>query len=337
MSLGRMLETVRAEPSRFIGMATVTSVEGSAFRHAGARMLIAPDDRHVGTISGGCLEADVVEHVRSMEPGSVKRIAYDTRSDDDLVWGTGSGCNGVISIVAERWRAGEMPAHLLLLALKIERSRVVLASSANGYHHALLEPDGKATPRIEMTSHDEWFFDLITPAESVTIFGSGDDACSVAGFADSLGWNVTLVDTRNVNALPESVKTISAPVEEWGEIPQAGQVVVMTHHFEKDLHALRHAFRSSATYIGLLGARGRTDRLLAALGETVDAARLHSPIGLDIGAETPAEIALAIVGEMTAAARERRAGFLRDRISPLHEKEQVTSNKAPLPAGEGLG
>ncbi|HXI11810.1 MAG TPA: XdhC family protein [Thermoanaerobaculia bacterium] len=321
MSLGRLLEAVHASPSNYIGMATVIAVEGSAYRHAGARMLVADGDQHVGTISGGCLEADVVEHIRALQPGSFKRLSYDTRSDDDLVWGTGSGCNGVISIVVERWSSDTVPPHLLLLATKADRAPIVLATSISGRGHALVEQDGDALPRIETSANDQWFFDLARPAESVTIFGSGEDARSVAKFAAALDWKVTLVDTRQVSGLPDSVKTIAAPFETWAKTPRAAHVVVMTHHFEKDLHALRSAFSSNATYIGLLGASGRTERLLAALGETIDATRLHSPIGLDIGAETPAEIALAIVAEMTAAARNRGAGFLRNRISPLHDIE----------------
>lgn len=317
MSIGVLLDALEQQPQRFYAMATVVAVEGSAYRRAGARMLIARTGGHAGSISGGCLETDVIEHARALQPGSVKLVRYDTRADEDLVWGTATGCNGLITILIERWNDGEPPEYLRRLREALARGPVVLATRLDGREPRLLNADPLIGNESRLATIDgaETFLDLIRPAPSLVIFGTGDDATPVARFAEDLGWQVTMVDQKPANGVPSRTRLIICALETWAEavtLCPADSVVIMTHHFEKDLAALTLALTSEAQYVGLLGARKRTQRLIEELGGGFDLSRLHSPIGLDLGAETPEEIALAIVAEVMAATADRTAGFLRD-------------------------
>ena len=150
----------------------------------------------------------------------------------------------------------------------------------------------------------------------------------------SLGWRVTVVDRRGTHATGERFAqaddVVICAADEAGahvRLDARTAAVVMTHHYADDLHFLDAALRSNATYVGLLGPARRKERLLADLSEQEhftptpeQLARLHGPVGLDIGAMNPAEIAAAVIAEIVAARSRRRGGPLRDRAAPIHEK-----------------
>ena len=171
----------------------------------------------------------------------------------------------------------------------------------------------------------------IRPPLPLVIFGAGYDAVPLVRQAKQLGWHVTVCDRRASYArrdrFPEADEIVVAAADEaFSRIDLTPQsvLVIMTHHYPEDRALLRDGLRSTAPYIGLLGPRDRADRMLdelQAMGKpfsTSQLARLHAPVGLDIGAEGPEQVALAVVAEIVASTRNRPAGFLRERVGSIH-------------------
>ncbi|HUI10788.1 MAG TPA: XdhC family protein [Bacteroidota bacterium] len=174
----------------------------------------------------------------------------------------------------------------------------------------------------------EAFIEYVPPQIALTVFGAGPDAAPLVHLAGEMGWHVTLVDPRTAYLRRELFPSADELVlEHPGErtLPPSDAFVVMTHNYENDVAAIRAIFRAGGNaYIGLLGPRTKAAMLMEKLAlEGVvpaagDTARLHAPVGLDIGAETPDEIALAIVAEIQAAIRDRPGTPLRARQGPIH-------------------
>ncbi|UOR03589.1 XdhC family protein [Hymenobacter aerilatus] len=173
--------------------------------------------------------------------------------------------------------------------------------------------------------------ELLRPPVRLTIFGAGNDVKPVVRMAATLGWRVRVVDGRpglaQATRFPEAETVRVVPVDQVPTLPQDGSfALLMTHNYYYDLAALRHLLDAPTPYIGLLGPRKKYLRLLEELEKDVpDAAqrlqqRLHSPIGLNLGSETPEEIALSIVAEIQAVLSGRPAGFLRDSPHPIHPR-----------------
>ena len=177
------------------------------------------------------------------------------------------------------------------------------------------------------------FIEAMRPPHSLLICGAGQDAIPLARLGKELGWRVRVVDGRRAYAtrgrFPEVDELVVCPPREFSTryTIEAGEaVVLMTHNYQHDGEFLRAALASPAAYVGILGPRSRTERLLSEAGEIHGppsdrrrAARIHGPAGLDIGAEAPEQIALAIVAEIEAVAAHRRGGRLKFRRAPLHD------------------
>ena len=181
----------------------------------------------------------------------------------------------------------------------------------------------------------EAFIDVILPPRSLLICGAGYDAVPLARLGKELGWRVRVVDGRKAYTVPERFPGVDElvhcpPPQFAARIPiEPGEAaMVMTHNFLHDREILRALLASEAGYIGVLGPRKRTDRLLEELAADGGKSqrilgarslrRLHGPAGLDIGAEAPEQIALAIVAEIEAVSARRRGGVLKRRKAPLH-------------------
>ncbi len=181
----------------------------------------------------------------------------------------------------------------------------------------------------------EVFLELLPPPLRLVVFGAGHDAVPVVRFAKALGWHVTVADGRAHYARRERFPEADAVLVSEADDPLRGcgvsadaAVVLMTHSLEQDRVLLGRLLRAPPRYLGQLGPRARTERLLAALAEAEPALRkraelVHAPIGLDIGAENPEEIALAIVGEIRAAFAGRSGAMLRHHAGPIHAREGV--------------
>jgi xanthine/CO dehydrogenase XdhC/CoxF family maturation factor len=185
----------------------------------------------------------------------------------------------------------------------------------------------------------EVFLEYIAPQRRLVIFGAGHDAQPLVRFARDLNWHVTVVDGRAHFARPErfpgASQVIVAPINEPFNLSSAvdgAAVVVMTHSFRQDRHWLENVLQCSPAYVGQLGPRERTERLLDEMGDLAllpeGLPRLHYPMGLDLGGDTPASVALAIVGEITAYLNERSGGMLKYRKTTIHQACEPTHSPA---------
>ncbi len=316
-------------------LATVVRVEGSAYRHPGARLLLGAEGPRIGCVSGGCLEGDVQARAAEvLASGRPRLLRYDLRGDLDLIWGTGSGCEGVAEVLLEPLFPGSVPAWVgaveaALGARRTLRLATVFESlegsaAAIGEHPILAE--GESLP-----AGCTGLIERLEPPVALWILGAGEDVRPLFDLARMLGWRVGVADHRRAFADPARFPgahavLVGRPAE---TIPQMhldtrSAVVLLTHLWERDKEALERLLPSPAPYIGLLGHRRRGALLLEALaGDGFVPApeqlqRLYSPVGLDLGGQEPGEIALAVVAEATAALSGRPAGHLRDRQAALH-------------------
>jgi xanthine dehydrogenase accessory factor len=310
-------------------LATLVAVEGSSYRRPGARLLVLGDGTRLGSISGGCLEVDVVcraDRVRST--GISETVVYDTTSENDLVWGVGLGCQGVVRVLIEKLPS-RAPWAQAVADNFVRRQPTSLAVIYAGADSAAL---GTRLPRPgDAPDSRHVFLNVIPPPVSLSIFGAGDDVKPLCTWAKELGWVVTIADPRSALATPDRFPAADAFV-----VAPAGQLVdrvapapdslavVMTHQYAHDLPLLRALLPRPLAYLGLLGPRKRAEKIiseLAADGAEVtpeQRARLHAPVGLDLGADSPEQVALAIVAEMQAVLGGRDGRPLRDRARPIH-------------------
>ena len=346
-------------------LATVVQVSGSTYRRPGARMLLAAEGRLAGSVSGGCLEGDLVKKAQWHTRSGAALVTYDSTDEDDVVWGFGLGCNGVVQVLLERV-APNTPGPLRLLhSVLHERRPGVIATVIGGEGRArvgqrlLLLPDGRqdtlsdaallaqvendaqavlAARRSQTETYalpDDTsvvvFLEAVLPPLPLVIFGANHDALPLVRLAKELGWHVTVADVRGAQPhperFPEADKVLAGSADTLcREISWDAQTaaVVMTHNYPDDKRILRRLLETSAFYVGQLGPKARTERLLAEISDdgfaVTDAhrSRLHGPVGLDIGADTPEQIALSVVAEIQAARTGRTGESLRERRDPLH-------------------
>lgn len=312
-------------------LVTLTSVQGSSYRRPGARMLVDPDGRRIGSVSGGCLEEDLVLHAAGVSRSGVAQVVtYDTSAENDLVWGVGLGCHGVVKILLEPVPPGPEWARRLQanmdggLPTLLE---TVWESDAEPLGTRLASGAGvlprHSTPGV--------FLDRVEPPSELAIFGAGDDAQPVCRIALELGWRVCVADPRPAMATAARFagahRTLAGPAEGLVDqiAPRDGSLaIVMTHHYRHDVPILRGLLARDLGFLGLLGPKKRSERILGDLasgGLSITPAmrsRLHAPVGLDIGADAPEEVALSIIAEMKAALTGRDARPLRERLRPIH-------------------
>jgi xanthine/CO dehydrogenase XdhC/CoxF family maturation factor len=269
-------------------LVTIVATRGSTYRRAGARAVISEDGESFGTLSGGCLERDLGERARAWLGDPTPRLfTYDTTKTTDVVFGLGLGCRGVIDVLIEPFDARRLP-------------RLAREFRWNGRE-----------PVVWTTALDgrELLVEAIRPERAIAVFGAGPDVEPVARIAEQLGWRAAVISPKDMH--PETVK-------ERVDLGAFDAAVIMTHHFLHDLALLSAILPSPVPYVGLLGPRSRGDELLAQLGAE-RTPRVHSPVGLDLGGETPEEIALAIVAEIQSVLNQRDGRPLRDADGPIHE------------------
>ena len=193
----------------------------------------------------------------------------------------------------------------------------------------LRRPD--PSPGSEWVGSDELFFEFSTPAPELVIFGAGFDAVPMANLAWTLGFSVTVVDVREAFLTADRFPHARLVAAHFSQFPVAVKLgahtfaLVMNHHLERDQESLRFALESDAVYIGVLGPRARLQNLLARLAARQFApspaalARVRSPVGVALGAETPAEIAVSVLAEIMAIRRGFSGGFLNGSAATLHQ------------------
>lgn len=361
----RLLEAIRqaraaGEPA---ALATIVRVKGNAYRREGTRLLVRRDGSYEGALSGGCLEPAVAEAAaRVIATGEPVIVGYDLA--DDSVLGLGMGCSGAIDIRIERlddnpimsaWLqmlelgkatvlvtplagvsgrmvvrgAGDVVGGLTDPTLEREAAAAALARLGLPYPHSGPERLGSA----------EVFYELARAPPELVIFGAGHDAAPVAQLAWALGFTVTVVDVREAfltaDRFPCATRVCAHFSQFAGsvQLPAGSFALIVNHQFERDQQSLRFSLESEAAYIGVLGPRSRCDRLLAGLaaqGYVPDSARfsrVRSPVGLALGAETPQEVAVSILGEILAIRRGFDGGFLAGSVRSLHRHGDAEDNR----------
>jgi len=311
-------------------LATLVTVAGSSYRRPGARLLLTADGHRIGSISGGCLEEDLLARARRVAAtGRAELATYDTTSENDLVWGVGLGCHGVVQLLLEKLPPAPRWAAVLAENLHSHQPTtlaVVWRSSDPaliGTHLASELPVPPADGGV--------FLDIVPPPVPLVVFGAGDDAQPLVRFAKELGWHVTIADPRPDFAAASRFPTADAicvgPATELvARVPPPADALamVMTHHYVHDVPLLRDLLPRPLAYLGLLGPRQRAEKILSDVARdglmltTDQRARLHAPAGLDLGADTPEEVALSILAEMRATLATRDARPLRERQKPIH-------------------
>jgi xanthine dehydrogenase accessory factor len=317
-----------AEEGLGVALATVVSTWGSAPRPVGS--LLAANERGAfeGSVSGGCVEGAVIREARAaIADGRPRPLAFGV--DDAQAQAVGLACGGTIHVFVQRLAgAALLPA---LLARAATRAPVVLALDLTGGALALVDPlaqgVGAETPlraaAQEASARDAaaqvdgpggpWFLRPFNPPVRVVVCGAVHIAQALVPMIRLAGWEVVVVDPRR--AFATEARFEGVPLETaWPDeaLPRLGldrrtAVVTLTHDPKLDDPALAAALRSEAFYVGCLGSRksqaARRERLRAQGLDEAALARLHGPVGLDLGARSPAEIAVSIVAELVAVLR----------------------------------
>ena len=375
--LEAILEAAKANSHQPMALATLVKASGSTYRRPGARMLVLPGGASVGSISGGCLEGEVIEQSRQvLQSGQALLRRYDTSPEEDVLFGAGLGCKGEIEVLIEpvgaaKPTAGRLDLLELLQTLFQERQTAVIATLFRTPAAAIapagarlvlnrqgawktdivneeLESRMLADARQALESNRssinehplpaglaEVFVEVIHSPTSLVIFGGGYDAVALVRLARELGFHVTVVDRRPAYATSQRFPqahcvAVAQPEEDLaGKFPldSRSAALVMSHNYMVDRAFLKALLPLPLLYLGVMGPRKRAERMLQELSDqgvpACQAAltRLHNPVGLDIGAESPEQIALAILAEIQAVLSGHPGGMLREKRGPIHQRE----------------
>lgn len=340
-----------------IALATLVDTHGASPRPAGARLCCTRTGRMSGSVSGGCIETDVFERaMQVLDDGQPVVQRYGI--DDEIGVAVGLSCGGEIDVLIEAfapdaaWAAarraiGEQRAVAICVGLApdalLGRHLAVLdTGDMAGDVDPLLNDEVANTARallldgghcsVDVAFGDETarvFIEAIAPRPRLFVVGATHTAIPLTRMAAELGFEVTVVDPRTPFATEERFPHADHLVLDWpdtvldaADLDSRCHILTLTHDMKFDVPTLERALRSEVRYIGALGSRKtharRLDRLRELGFEECDLARIHTPIGLDIGARTPEEIALAILAEIVAVRRDRIGGSLRDRPGRVH-------------------
>ncbi len=308
-------------------LATIINVEGSAYLKEGTVMAFFEDSSELGILSGGCLENDLKERAEHLmfKNGSTS-IEYDMMAIDEFSWGQSNGCNGKITILLEHIDK-QMQNHFkktnsylkngetVLLVKKITEPGTVCSYFfvTNQKHifgnmdeschlpidHWLKEQNNKL---VTLDKAEKYFVQVFKPQKRIIIFGAGPDVRPLVSIAHKTGFSVIVTDWREAYCqkafFPDADELVidfpSSFIRKF-TFSSTDSIVIMTHNFRKDQEILTLILQQKQHYVGILGPRNRTERLFTDAGIPKS---LHSPIGINIGAQGPEEIAVSIIAEI---------------------------------------
>ena len=354
-----------------LALATLVHLNGSSYRRPGARMIVDEEGQLTGAISGGCLEGDALRKaVFCIHTQVPKLVVYDTSDEEDATIGIQLGCSGIIQVLFEPIDETDPlnPIELLkkaiqkrqntvlvtLYAPKIKKGDIVgtsiLLEESGEFHNNssfqfVPEPlmqEIKETLTIKKSSFKSYqqndntfnaFLSFISPPISLVIVGAGNDAIPLQSIAETLGWEVTIVDGRHTYAKIERFSSacqiiVSKPEKVLQQIPidEKTVFVLMTHNYNYDYAILKALLDKNIPYIGALGPKKKLDNMITDLkAENIFLNErqkniLYGPVGLELGAETPAEIALSITAEIMSVMNNKKGGSLRNLVTEIHPR-----------------
>lgn len=285
---------------RGVAIATVLETWGSAPRRPGSHLFVRDDGLFEGSVSGGCVEGDVITHAADViAAGSFRRLDYGVA--DGKAWDVGLPCGGKIAVLVQALDDAAFPGTLLDTIAEARTSGRTLTLSTD-----------LATGRTTQGEAEGAYLNRYQPPLRMVIVGAVHITQALVPMARLAGYDVSVIDPRSSFA---AAARFDVPVD--GQFPDeamaatpptaATAVVTLSHDPKLDDPALVAALRSPAFYIGALGSRrshaARLDRLREAGFGDADLARIHGPAGVSIGAATPAEIAVSVLAQATAAWR----------------------------------
>ncbi len=343
-------------------LATIVRVEGSSYRKPGARMLITTTGVRAGTISGGCLEGEVSKQAWWLTRQGPVVKAYSTSFETDEDRPYGLGCGGTVHLLLERRRTAEdflkelqrafVAREPLACAVVLTgpdcSMRAIANLTTNSHNLTGLHKDAMNAFEAQQSSlaHNTTCWAEYIPARTgLFVFGAGDDAKPLVTQASTLGWHITVADGRSHLAtrlrFPEADEVIVLDAGSYKSLTlrEGDAAVVMTHSYEQDKSVLKDLLQSNIAYLGVLGPRYRTANLLKDLradmalpsSSIADAKypsawnKVYTPVGLDLGGDSPATIALSIVAEIQGIVSSRRK----------HGGKNVTEAVSPLRRAAG--
>jgi xanthine/CO dehydrogenase XdhC/CoxF family maturation factor len=334
-------------------LATVVRVRGSAYRHEGAKLVVAEDGSTAGNVSGGCLEQDVREvALQVIRAGEPQLRSYCSSADEIAAWDLGVGCEGQVDVYVElaeprpqeRALLNERRAFVCCGAMPGKGEgpgkgkRLVVTSDGAEGDLGSNDLNARATEQarellgtgesgIHEIARRSVFFDVLVPPPQLVVLGAGDDARPLVRFAADVGFRVVVVDRRpaflTVDRFPAAAALIQSAGDELGAaLPLDAEcyAVVMNHNFADDQAYVRTLLKTPVAYVGMLGPRQRTERILRNLAAEgpMDEGLVYGPVGLDIGTDGAEQVALAVIAEILAVRSGRRARSLRERQLPIH-------------------
>ncbi|WP_082373194.1 XdhC family protein [Nocardia sp. NRRL S-836] len=283
-------------------VASVVAVRGSAPRPVGAALAVGPSGEVIGSVSGGCVEAEVYDLACTVLSTAEPVLATFGYSDD-TAFSAGLTCGGSLDVLVQR----DSPS-----------LRAALRATVDGHPVS-----------VRFTASGRVFTETWLPPPRLLVFGAIDHAAAVAEIGRFLGYHVTVCDARPIFATPQRFPAAHEVVVDWPHrylastrTDESTAVVVLTHDPKFDIPVLTEALSRPLAFVGALGSRRthaeRLDRLRAEGVSDAALARLRSPIGLDLGGRTPAETAVSIAAELVALRHGGTGAFLSDLSTPIH-------------------
>ena len=341
-------EWAAADPE--VAVATVVRTSGSTPRPVGARMAVSRDGRMAGSVSGGCLEGAIVEEaLATLEGRALPRVLHYGISDE-MGWEVGLACGGTVDVLLHtlRWDGADPALAALRGGLEGKRP-VAVVTVLDGEHAgrtATVDEDGRVSgslgtadldtaaasaaanrlqtgqPGVEDASGTQLYVEPHVPVPLLAVVGAVHVGIALARLAKVLGYRVVVIDPRTAFLTEERLGVADERVARWPQDVLPGldlgprdAAVCLSHDAKFDEPTLDCLLRSEVGYIGAIGSRNTAARRVGRLRNSgfgdADIARVHSPVGLDLGARTPEEIALAILAEIVAERRGRRGGSMR--------------------------
>jgi xanthine dehydrogenase accessory factor len=327
------LERWRSQGER-VAIARVVATRRSAPRPVGSKLAVSEGGELAGSVSGGCVESEVYEVAREVLRGGEPRLLTYGISDD-LALSVGLPCGGEIDVWVD-----EPDAALLERLAEIVRAdgrAVVLTDLENGTQRLVVEGEDAQADDLLRAGHSRVvelegrrvFADVFGPPPRLFVYGAVDTAEALSAAAKALGWHTIVADARAKFATHERIPSADELIVGWPDEAlaqvqpdHATAIVVLTHDDKFDVPLLVGALTTDAFYIGALGSRRnqerRRERLLDAGVDESALERIAGPAGLDIGAHTPAETAVSMLGEIMAARSGRSGGPLKQASGRIH-------------------
>lgn len=316
-------------------LATVVALDGSSYRKPGVRMLILENGKMIGAVSGGCVEKDILRQSESVfKNGQAKMMTYDGRFR--------LGCEGILYILLEIFQPNDSFIETFTKCLENrEHFKMYSYYVKEERHHGGLgtyiefkNEKHKISGQINGFSVDEdslsIFHQVMPPCFKLIIFGAEHDAVQLCQFATLNGWEVNIYsdpsETKTIKNFPGATEFHSIVASEVNlkAIDRHTALMIMTHSFANDLKYLIAVKDTKPVYIGLLGPIHKRENLLSHLIEhhpDIEESfleKIHGPAGLDIGSETPQEIAISIISEILSVVRHRIPMSLKKKKGNIH-------------------